>query len=237
MPNLSKASAIAIGLSILASSTVTIFANDLPDAAKVKPGIKTAPIILNKGRVPERLTSTDIENKLSVMKEKLASREAVLKVKLQSFRDKKKATAAARISENLNKINQNQTAAMQKFLDLMWGILDKLENRINRSTPDIKDPTSARAAVVSARTAIASASAAIDAQAQKDYTLQVTSENKVKADAGTMRNNVHRDILALRKTIANTKQAVTDAIRTAKSEPKVTNYKLKIKEGTISGNQ
>ncbi len=239
--SLSKAAAILIGLSILATSIGTIFAEDPPrtTTARPKTGIGAASVAINKNLLTQpRLTSKDIENKLASMKEKLASKEAVLRARLQTFKDQKKATAAARISTNLNTINQNQTTQMQKYLDIMSGILDKLEARVNQPTPDIKNPAAAKAAITSARATVASASAEVAAQAQKDYTIQATTEARIRIDAQAMRDKLHTDILSMRKGVVDTKEAVVNAIRVAKSgsvanpEPKD-----KEKEGTISGRE
>ncbi len=205
-----KASAILIGLSILATSVGPTFAENLPVTTSAKRPV------------------TNIENQMANIKEKLASKEALLKVKLQTFKDQKKASAAARISTNLNQINQNQTTQMQKYLDTMSRILDKLETRVNQPTPDIKDPAAAKAAIASARAVIATASSAISAQAQKDYTIQATTESRIKADAQAMRDKLHTDIISMRKIVVDAKQAVANAIRVTKSGPK---------EGTTSGRQ
>lgn len=211
---LSKTSAIIIGLSILAASAGTIFAQDQLRNTTARPEAEIKP-------VPP-----------VAMREKLASKEAILRTKLKAFRDQKKASAAARINTNLNQINQNQTAQMQKYLDTMSGILDKLEARVNQPTPDIKDPVAAKAAIASARTVIATSSAAVSAQAQKDYTIQVTTESRIKADAQSMRDKLHTDILALRKIVIDAKQAVANVIRVAKSGSAAIK-----KEGTESGQQ
>lgn len=171
----------------------------------------------------------EIKQKIENKKAQIATREAALKAKLQSFKDQKKATAAARISENLNKINDRKTEQMLKHLDKMTSILNKLEARVNQNRPDIKDPTKARQAIASASAAIASASAAVADQAQKDYTLQVSSESKVKDDAKAARNRLHTDLKAVRQLVIDAKQAVAAAIRVAKSG------KSEIKEGTTSG--
>lgn len=230
---LSKAQAILIGLSILATSVSSVFAENLPVTTSVK-----KPAELKNQVTQTRINAANIENKLADMREKLASKEAILRAKLQTFRDQKKATAAARISTNLNKINQNQTTQMQKHLNLMSTILDKLEARVNQLKPDVKDPTAAKLAIVSARAVIATASGAVSNQAQKDYTLQATTENRIKLDALAMRDKLHTDILALRKIVTDAKHAVSNAIRVAKSGSLINQEpKEKEKEGTISGQQ
>jgi len=206
-----RTSAILIGLSLLAATSYPVLAQNQPPRLPVAP--------------PARQNVPNI-----------ASKAAVLKLKLQSFKDTKKAQTAERVNTNLNNINQNQTAQMQKYLDAMSTILDKLEARINNPTPDIKNPAAAKTAIASARATIATVSAAVSAQAQKDYTIQVTSEGRIGIDAKTQRDKLHTDILAIRKAVIDAKQSVANAIRVAKSGPVPDGTGLK-KEGTISGQQ
>lgn len=170
-----------------------------------------------------------VESRISAMKEKLATREAALKAKLEAFKDKKKAEVADRVNTNLNKINQNQTNQMKRHLEKMSALLVKLETRVNNSTSDIKDPQVSKAAIEEARTAIATATEAVSAQAEKDYTLSITSESRVKTEAKTKRDELHKDIQTTRELVIKAKQSVGSAIRVAKSG--------KIKEGTASGRE
>ena len=101
----------------------------------------------------------------------------------------------------------------------MSGILDKLEARV----------TSKRTTIADARTVIASASSEIKLQAEKDYTLQITSESKARAEAQAVREKLHTDLQSVRKLVINAKQTVSNVIRVAKSD--------KNKEGAISGQQ
>lgn len=222
----SRASAILIGLSILATSSSLAFAKDIPTTATTS---ARKLLEINKTKLPpQRINIMHVETQIENMREKIASREAVLRAKLEKFKDQRKATAAARISANLNQINQNQTTQMQKHLDTMSGILDKLEIKVNQATPDIKDPVAAKIAIASSRAVIASASAAVSAQAQNEYTIQATTETRIKADAQTMRDKLHKDILFIRKAVVDAKQSVSGAIRIAKAESK---------EATTSGQQ
>lgn len=201
---MSKASGILIGFSIMALSVYPVFAeeNGATTAASVR-----KPLIQQK-----------IENK----KEKIASRTAILRSKLQNFRDVKKAAAAERIDANLATINRNQTSQMQRHLSDMGRILDKLEGRVGQT-----------AAITTARTTIASASAAVLAQSEKDYTITVTSEARIKVDAKKQRDALHADLLSVRKMVIEAKQSVANAIRIAKSGKLETEEK----EGSDSGQQ
>lgn len=185
-----------------------------------------------KEKVQQRIDTKKekVETRVTAMREKMATREAALKTKLGAFRDKKKAEAAERVNTNLNRINQNQTEQMQKHLDKMSALLDKLEARVNQTTSDIKDPAAAKAAIGEARTTIATTSAAVSAQAEKDYTLQVTTESRVKAEAQAKRDQLHKDLQETRKLVIDAKQSVANAVRVAKSGKAM-------KEGTPSGQQ
>lgn len=188
--------------------------------------------VIRKEAVQQRIDTRKLalEDKMAALKEKMASRTAALKTRLQTFKDQRKAQIAERVNATLAKINENQTNQMLKFLNTMTSILDKLEARVNQPTPDIKDPVKAKLAIADARITIASASAAVTTQAQNDYPIEATSEAKIRQEAQDARNNLHTDLLAVRKLVIDAKQAVANAIRIAKSGPP-------IKEGTASGQQ
>lgn len=201
----SKVSAILILFSLLLITSYPVWAQESTTGGGTR-----------KDRIKER-----IEEKRETLKEKVATREAALKAKLQAFKDQKKAEIVERISGNLNRINAQRTEQMLKHLDKMTAILNKLEDRVNQGSP----------ATAESKAKIASAEAAVKAQADKDYTLTVTSERKVKADAQAVRDRLHQDLQAVRKLAIDAKQSVANAIRVAKSG------KLDIpgKEGTPSG--
>lgn len=154
-------------------------------------------------------------------KEGVASKAAVLKIRLDAFKDKRKAQIAERVNTNLNKINQKQTDQMKKHLDLMTSLLDKLETRVNEEE--------VKTAIAPARATIATASATVVAQSQKDYTITVSSESKIRTDAQAMKNQLKTDLQAVRKGVIDAKRSVSNAVRIAKSD--------KSKEGTNSGQQ
>ncbi len=169
-------------------------------------------------RGADRARKENVQDRVTVMREKAASKEAALKARLETCKDKRKAQTAERVNTNLNKINQNQTSQMLKHLNRMSEILDKLEARV-------KQATLAKTAIADARAAIASSSAAVSAQAEKDYTVQVTSETKIRQDVQAQREQLHTDLKAVRQLVIDAKQKAANAIRVAK------------KEGTTSGQQ
>lgn len=179
-------------------------------------------------------TKENVEGRLTAIRENIASREATLRAKLQAFRDQRKAQIAQRVNDNLNKINQNQTDQMLKFLDKVSSILDKLETRVDQNAPDIKDPAAAKAAIADARTKVASAEASVKEQAQNDYTISVTSESTVRKDAQAQRQKLHSDLMAVRTQVIDAKQVAVHAIEVAKSGSSSVNQGQP-KEATESG--
>lgn len=177
-----------------------------------------------------------VREKVEVVKEKMSTREAALKAKLAAFKDKRKAEIADRVNTSLNQINKKQTVQMLKYLDNMSALLGKLEKRVDSGSPDVKNADAAKVAIADAKAAIESAKSAVSAQADKDYTLTVTTESRVKADAQKVREALHTDLKTLRQQVIDAKKAVADAIRTAKSGrlPVSTGSALR-KEGTASG--
>lgn len=191
---------------------------------------------IQQRRLAEASKAAMFRQKLEDKKLMIASHEAEVKAKIQAFRDKQKAEVATRVNTNLNKINQNQTEGMLKHLDLMSQLLDKLVDRINSNSPDIKDPSLANQAVADAREAIDKARTAVQAQAQKDYTISVTTEAQIRKDAQSKRDQLYKDIMGVRKLVIDAKQAVSNAVRVAKSG-KIATTSANIKEGSSSGQQ
>lgn len=226
MSLLSRTSALFIGISVVTAAMTPAFAEDSVLSKQASSGAVKRQIVQQQKQVSLKAAET--------AKEKIASRTAVLKTKLQAFKDQRKAVAAEKINTNLSIINANQTKQMQNHLNTMTIILSKLENRVNQGTSDVKDPAAAKAAIASARALIATTSAAVSAQAEKDYTIEITSEAKIKTDANTQRNKLHADLLALRKMVVEAKQSVGNAIRIAKAGKAEI---IEIKEGTTSGQQ
>lgn len=151
----------------------------------------------------------NLENKVQSIKENFASREAQLKAKLDTFRDQKKAEIALRVSNNLNKINSKRTEQMTKHLQVMTNILGKLENKAGGA--------SASAEIAKAKDAIASAQTAVTAQSEKDYTVTVTTENKIRVDTKTKRNLLMQDLQATRTIVIEAKQSLANAISIVRS--------------------
>ncbi len=220
--NFSKIAQVAVLGIITAIISTTVYAEGTESGAITSVHIPPPERINNRIAIIDT-TIASREAKLSedsdVRKAKIASREAALKAKLQTFKDKRKADLTQRISTTLNDINKQQTQQMLKNLDTMSSILDKLEVILNNSE--------ASAAIASTRQTIATTSAAVNEQAQNDYTIQVSSESTVRLDAKAKRDQLFNDLRAVRKDVIDAKQSVFNVFRIAK-------LGARIKEGSSS---
>ncbi len=204
-----KTAIIAAAISLTLISTSIVFAQDSTSTATVKPPRPLIAPRLAQG------TTTTLQQRFDKMTMQIASHEAELKLKLQAFRDQKKAQIADRVNTNLSQINQNRTKEMQANLDKMSKILDKLDSLVSSNSPFIKDPVATKAAIVNARAKIATASAAVTAQSTNDYTITVTSESAVRLNAQTQRNKLFTDLKTVRQLIVDARQSVANALRVA----------------------
>lgn len=229
-----RISAIAILLCTLLIVSYPVWAQESTSTGTTRKNRVQERVETKRENVKERVeTRKDaVAERMEDRKAAIATREAALKTKLAAFRDKKKAEVVDRVNTNLNRINKNHTNHMLRFLDNASKILAKLEERVNKATSDIKDTSSAKVAIIDAKAAIEEAKGAVEAQADKDYTVTVSSEGKARIDVKTIRDRLHGDLKAVRDQVVVAKQAVANAIRIAKSGPSTSSGS---REATRSG--
>lgn len=156
-----------------------------------------------------------IQEEMQTKQERLASKSANLRERLQQFKDKAKVTVIERISSSLNTVNANATAAMLKQLDRLSNIVSKIETRLAQANENGKDTLAADQEVSNAKASIATTKAMIEAQQAKTYDLNVTTEQAAKAEVQTTRNQLFNDLKLSRDAVMTTKIAVEVALKEA----------------------
>jgi hypothetical protein len=179
----------------------TLFHTTLAKDASGSAGKNTFFLHLNR--------SSDFADKIEQFRIKIASREAQLKAKLDKFKDQHRSELALKVSSNLNKINKNRTDSMGKHLDTLSDILGKVQDRASGSASE----SGVQAAIASASASITSARDAVNAQAQKDYTINATSEASLQSEVKTERNMLLKDLTSVKQLVMTAKQSVVAAIR------------------------
>lgn len=187
------------------------FAQESTTAGTVSPSPRVPRV--QREAAKERVEAA--RDRIKLRKDKIASRETTLKERLTAFKDQRKAQATERINKNLNLINDKRVAAMRKHLQKMSELLGKLNSRVNTAKAGGKDVSEAQSAMASASASIASASASLDLQAEKDYSLNVSTESAVRQEAKAARDSLHTDLQNVRKLIVEAKQSLMNAFRVA----------------------
>ncbi len=154
---------------------------------------------------------------LEERKARIATREAELKEKLQSFRDKNKAKIVEKINTQLATVNKNRTDSMSSFLTRLENLLAKIESKNTEVGSSGKDVTAVTQAITDAKEAISKAKTAVAAQVEKTYIITLTEESQVRTDVKTTRDALHTDLFTTHKLVVEAKQSVANILSVAKS--------------------
>lgn len=188
--------------------------------AKVPPAralnAASAPAMLKPEGLMEKMEMT-AEKRMEMLKERIATRSAALKQKLARFRDKTKAARLENINENLNTVNMNVTAALQKNLDNISSALERLKTKAAEAAAEGKDLTNLNSDIAEVESEWAEANEALKAQMEKDYTVALTSESTAKTDAQAARNTLRTDLKSVHAEIMEARTALADAVKNALS--------------------
>lgn len=152
-----------------------------------------------------------ISDQMLVRKEQMASKAAELRLKLQKFRDRNKAKKVENINDNLNRVNTNVTAEMQRNLAKMSEIVAKLKAWIAEQEAAGKDVSALKSALTDIETQWANANTAVTTQAGNDYIVAVNSETTVRDDAKNARNNLRDDLKTVHDKIVSIRQSLVSA--------------------------
>ncbi|MBI2268018.1 MAG: hypothetical protein HYU80_01060 [Candidatus Blackburnbacteria bacterium] len=157
----------------------------------------------------------NVEERTAEARKTREERKATLTKKLEEFKNQKKAKLTEKLNETLTRINEKQTSQMAKYLDKTSEILDRLAERVENTAKNGKDTTALHTAIQKAKNAITEAKAAVEAQAAKDYSLNISSESSIRTDVKSTRNSLFKDLKAVRQKVIEAKQEVANAIRVA----------------------
>lgn len=167
-----------------------------------------------------------IEAHREEMKKLMETRREELKAKLAAFKDGKKAEIAERVDEAFGDINARWIESFTNSVNRIEGVLDAIGSRTDKAEAAGKDVTAVRAKIETAHGAIDAARAAIEAQADKDYTLEVSSEATVKTDASGTRTQLRTDLETVRKAVRAAYDATKAAAAALKAVPGIGDVEL-----------
>ncbi|OGH16632.1 MAG: hypothetical protein A3C30_04355 [Candidatus Levybacteria bacterium RIFCSPHIGHO2_02_FULL_40_18] len=145
------------------------------------------------------------------MKEKMEA----FKSQIRAIKDTRKQLLTERIADKVASANARLTNKMDKALDHLTDILNRVTEKAAAFKAQGKDTTALDAAITTAANAITTAKNAVDAQKSKEYTANITDESTLRNTIGQMVSQFRLDIQAVHKLIVDAKQAVMKAIMEA----------------------
>jgi len=175
----------------------------------LKPALKTA---TTPGNLKTVMVAEQAVGRMEDVREKMASRAAELKLKLQKFKDKAKAGRVEMINSNLNAVNIRRTSEMQKSLDRISTIVAKLKTWASQQQAAGKDVTEINKIISDTESAWTQADAALKDQADNDYTITVNSESTVTTDARTARDSLRTDLKSVHDKLVSVRQNLANAL-------------------------
>jgi len=148
----------------------------------------------------------------------MEAKRASFSASLQIMKDEKKRAIVESIQNQFAKMNEDQTALlMGRLKKLSTGVeeMQKVAEEFEKESG--KDLSSVASSLSLANTAITDAIAAVTAQAEKTYSISVTSEANAKNDVGKVRKQIASDLKKVRDSVQNARKKVGDAFKALKT--------------------
>jgi hypothetical protein len=128
--------------------------------------------------------------------------------KLQTIKDERKKTIAEHIDQVISDRNAKWVEHWNNVLKRLTEILNKIQTRADKAAKNGKDISQVSQSVQEAANTVAAAQTAVNAQAEKTYTINVTSEESVGQEVRTMVANFRADVKSVISKIMAAREAV-----------------------------
>lgn len=140
---------------------------------------------------------------------------------IEDISDERKQTIVENLITKINSTNERWTSHWSDVLVRLQQLLAKIESRADLAEAAGQDVSSVREAITAADAAISEAQTALDEQASKEYTIEITDENSLgEAVRGAM-SELQADLKGVKELILDARQAVREALTALKQIPQV----------------
>ena len=130
---------------------------------------------------------------------------------VETIKDDKKKEIVKKVDANINTINSNQTAYMQKALDQMQGIMSRIIAATQNAKTQGKDTTKVEADITAAQTAIVAAQTALTTQEAKTYAPTITTDAALRNTVGSTVQTVRTDLDVVHKLVLQVRMDLIQA--------------------------
>lgn len=155
-----------------------------------------------------------VEEKREELKDRIEQKREELKERLETIRDERKKEVVERIDRRMDELNERLLDHFLNVLDKLGDVLVRIAERADSAEERGVDVSAVRTVIDEANGAIAAAKSAIEAQAGKTYTIQITDEEGLKTNVGGARQALHGDLAVVRETVRAAFAAVRNAATT-----------------------
>jgi len=130
-----------------------------------------------------------------------------MQAKIQEIKDENKKRIAQNLVSQMERINKRLSEDHLKYLNTIEKVLNKIEERVKNSTTTDATITSK---ISELKTKIAALRSKIEAQAQKEYLVQIQTETKLREAYQTTKKELMSDHKNLRQELQALKKEVRD---------------------------
>lgn len=169
------------------------------------------------GTRPIKMTRPVEKTQMNIQETTMASRggqmskRAEFKEKLQEMSDANKQARVEKIDTRIASVNAAQTAKWMETLTKMEALLAKFTAQEASLKASGKNTTALASAIASAQTAVTTAKTAVNAQASKEYVINITSETALKTNVGSTVSLFKTDTRTTRQTVIAARTALVKA--------------------------
>lgn len=181
----------------------------------------------------------EIKTKRANLQTEIQAKRDELKTRLEGVKDEVKKTIVTNVNARLVAINKTMTDNWSSALERLTAIVVKVSARADVAASAGADVGAIRSGITAANDAIAAAQLAVDAQAVKTYTINVTTEDKLRASVQAARQAMYDDLAKVRAAVVAAREAVGTAIKalTALPRPSVETGATTNTSGNVQGQQ
>lgn len=197
-----------------------VLGEDSTDSARINRNFEIQNRIEGTKEIREQ-NRIELQNAIQEKKEELKiireQKQEEFRLKLQEIKDTRKQKIVANLDRSYVNINNRWTTHFKNVLERLTKILDKVkiraENQKNSEALSLIDGIYKQIKLVET---------AVEEQAGKTYTIEITSEDKLGEAAKTVHSQLRNDLQELREQIKDIRESIHKVIQTLK-QPGVTN--------------
>ncbi len=142
------------------------------------------------------------------LKENMSDAREAFKEKLAAIKDQRKMNVLTNLDARIQDINKKRTTEMSTRIERLTKILATITEKTAALKSQGKDTATLEADIDDATKALADAKSAVDAQAVKDYVVDVTTEAALRTAAATTVKTFTADIKAVHKLVVEAQLAI-----------------------------